>query len=245
MRRAAAAALVCLAFGVPALADLPGGIRTETFGGVEIRYVLAPPGSAEARVLTARDLGAAGFEGLFLSDFAKMSGADAVLSGGYLQSFQPVVPLGLTRTQGRDRGPLHDSWLTDSLFCADGGGWRIGPAVAGAELSGDCLQAGPALVEEGADAYAGDPALPEAEAALLLSEQASPFLCIRGDGALAMGLSLTGTVRELSAVLAGAFGCREAMRLSGSVTAGLWESGAGIEGFNELRLANVVALYGR
>ncbi len=182
--------------------------------------------------------------GAFLLDLANRHGALAILSGGYLESFEPPVGLGYLRVAGDELKRSHRSWLTTGMFCTTGTTWRIvavSPAGPPPD-EGDCLQAGPFLVQDGQDRYGDTTGLGDGEARLAASAQDNAFVCIDDAGRLHLGHIRGGTTAEVAAALTEQLNCQQALRLSGSVTAGLWTWQDGLSGHNQVLLTNAIAV---
>jgi uncharacterized protein YigE (DUF2233 family) len=182
--------------------------------------------------------------GAFLLDLANRHGALAILSGGYMESFEPPVGLGYLRVAGDELKRSHRSWLTTGMFCITGTTWRIVAVspVAQPPDEGDCLQAGPFLVQDGQNRYRNATGLGDGEARLAVSSQDNAFLCIDDRGRLHLGHVHGGTTTEVAAALKDHLACQQALRLSGSITAGLWTWQDGLSGHNQVLLTNAIAV---
>jgi len=77
-------------------------------------------------------------------------GAQAAISGGYLASFYPPLPIGLVKTAGKVVNHPQRSTISDGLICFNRGsyGISIAPIGTSAQSFTDCLQAGPLLVTD-------------------------------------------------------------------------------------------------
>ena len=184
-----------------------------------------------------------GEAGHVLLQLAAAHRPDALISGGYLASYVPPEALGLVQIGGDRKSRPHRSWLTTAMLCAREGGSRILPFDARqARQWDDCLQAGPILVEGGTSRYPADD-LPAGEARLAAGTHVTGFVCIDRADALVMGLTSAATLDELGPALVEGLGCVEAMRLTGSETAGLYVSGTGLLGENRVGLPSAIAAW--
>ena len=89
--------------------------------------------------------------GYNLSEYQKLTNSPLVLSGGYLSSWQPALPLGLVKVNGVQANRPHLSWLVDGLFCTNGKEVIIDKYSSIEQTRNwlDCLQAGPLLIKDG------------------------------------------------------------------------------------------------
>lgn len=211
-------------------------------GAVALQVVSVPP-SARIEVVTPTGKAAASDAGQVLLELAASHVPDVILAGGYLSSFVPPEPLGLTKVDGEIISRAHESWLTSALFCVGENGPEILPYAAEAPARfEDCLQAGPMIVADGASRYPTDD-LEAGEAKLAARVVIHSFVCIDGDGHLVMGMSSEASLDELGPALVDGVGCRNAMRLTGSDTAGLYLRGTGLLGENRYGLPNAIAVF--
>jgi hypothetical protein len=183
-------------------------------------------------------------DGLFLIDLVERHTPLVLLSGGYLQSFSPPQALGFVKIAGNQLNPFHRSWLLPGLFCTDGAEWVI-EAIADPDTANqysDCLQAGPFLVQQGRDRYKTMDNVADAEKKLAFSVQEQAFVCLTREEQAILGYSSPMRADRLSALLLDKLGCRDALRLSGHVTAGFWLDGE-LHGNTEIPLTNAIAVF--
>lgn len=179
-----------------------------------------------------------------LTDFSRLSGAFAVVPGGYATSFAPPTPLGEVKTSGLRLSEAHESWLVDGRFCSAGRSYAILDADDGMGEGRypDCVQAGPLIVVDGANRFADVAGLDAELRDFAASRQEHSFACVDANGALALGYTEPMTLGELGdALTSPQLRCRAAIRLSGHDTAGLVAAGAAF-GNDELPLHNVIAV---
>jgi hypothetical protein len=167
--------------------------------------------------------------GASLGTFLKTHQAKVVLSGGFLKSFYPPIPIGLVRQNGKlvNRAAGGDL-LTGMLVVRD-----RKPLIGrfqSAECEGtsdDCLQSGPLLVRN------GNSELPRELGGLLPSTRkliegsfARAVVGILREGRFLLALTEEVGLAPLVEVLLrsptdGGLGCRDALNLSGAESAGL------------------------
>jgi len=89
--------------------------------------------------------------GLSLTDFERKHQARAVLSGGFLKSFYPAVPLGFIKVGGETLNRWVDTPLLNGVVWLGPEGATITSALAdkGVQRAADGLQTGPVLVSKG------------------------------------------------------------------------------------------------
>jgi hypothetical protein len=246
--------------------ELGPGIRLHAgkprIGGqaVEVEFARVEPGSGRIRILTPRSafaqrgakvaqLKSAIPEGLAMRDFADLTGAVAVLAGGYVASFSPVQPLGYVRSDSRVSSRSHRSWLVDAMLCANWRDFELGrfeELYRKRDSYADCLQIGPLVVLDGKRTFGGGAELPSGATKLLQARQRQAFVCRDAAGALLIGVSsetaLDGFIPFLAKPAAqGGLGCRIAARVTGSTTATLATRG-GLFGPDKYLLPTAIAI---
>jgi hypothetical protein len=138
--------------------------------GVQFRTVLVPDDgklfvvvlgnnnetNATARVISSSSTNNAkkyGFEvasSMTLSDYYFSTGAIAAVSGGFIASFSPPVPLGAIFVDGRQVSLEISTWLGTGMFCDSKNKYYVGLYDSGkAHLFADCIQAGPLFIQGG------------------------------------------------------------------------------------------------
>ncbi|WP_372088593.1 hypothetical protein P7L79_03595 (plasmid) [Tistrella mobilis] len=184
-------------------------------------------------------------DGSFILDMVDYFKPDALISGGYLSSLEPPIGLGGLKISERTLQPIHHSWLTNGIFCSSGTTWMIRDFVDKDDFYNDmdCLQAGPILLQNGYNRYHDISLIDPNERKLALSLQDQAFLCTNNYGDLLMGFASGGTTKDLANLSKIELGCLWTLRLSGSITAGLWTSSRGLDGHNEVRLTNGIAAF--
>jgi hypothetical protein len=167
--------------------------------------------------------------GASLATFLKTHQAKVVLSGGFMKSFYPPIPLGLVKHNGKfvNRAAKGDL-LTGILAIRDRKPViRRFQAAECDDRSHDCLQSGPLLVRNGKSE------LPQELGGLLRSTRslvegsfARAVVGILQEGHFLVALTGKVALAPLVEVLSrpqvdGGFGCLDALNLSGAETAGL------------------------
>lgn len=227
---------------------------------VEVEFARADPGAGEIRILTPRSafeqrkakvaqLKSAIPDGLAMRDFADLTGAVAVLAGGYVASFSPVQPLGYVRSGSRVSSRSHRSWLVDAMLCANWREFELGLFDAlypKRESYADCLQIGPMVVLDGKRYFGGGGSLSSAATKLLKANQRQGFVCRDAGGALLIGVSAETALDDFIPFLAkpaaqGGLGCQAAARVTGSTTATLATPG-GVFGPDKYLLPTAIAI---
>jgi hypothetical protein len=181
-------------------------------------------------------------EALFIDDFFIESGAVIALSGGYMSSFSPPIPLGYLRSEGMNFGEKHESWLTAGVFCVNSEKAEIREMKSASMIEGDCLQAGPIIVRNGINRYSATAGISIDELRLVNSVQEQAFVCINMADEIILGISEPIGLREFSSILVGDVGCVDALRLSGQNSAGLALTGR-VLGSRELPLHNAIGVF--
>jgi len=206
---------------------------------VEVEFARAESGTGQIRILTPQSafeqrgakvaqLKSAIPEGLAMRDFADLTGAVAVLAGGYVASFSPVQPLGYVRSGSRVSNRSHRSWLVDAMLCSNWRNFELGlfdELYKKRDSYADCLQIGPMVVLDGKRYFGGGQLSPGAEKLLRVPNRQG-FVCRDAAGALLIGVSsetpLDGFIPFLAKPAAqGGLGCQAAARVTGSTTATL------------------------
>lgn len=177
--------------------------------------------------------------GYNLSEYQKLTNSPLVLSGGYLSSWQPALPLGLVKVNGVQANRPHLSWLVDGLFCTNGKEVIIDKYSSIEQTRNwlDCLQAGPLLIKDGKIIIAVN----DKNEKLLRSKQEQAFIGYDDHNHCFLGVTSKMTLLNIIDFLRsshenGGLGCTNAIRLSGHVTAGLiliLPDGKVIEGGNK------------
>jgi hypothetical protein len=176
----------------------------------------------DIKVLSAVKFANGAATGYSLENYLKLGRAAAVLSGGYLASFAPPMPLGLVKSDGVVTNKSHNTWVVEGILCTKEGQLVIRTWSAEAEEDfPDCLQAGPILLLKGKEPSD----LPSRNASgylkLAKSAQEQTFLCTLGDQQVAAGVTDKMDLPTLVDFLRGKIGCVDAIRLTGKDTAGL------------------------
>lgn len=153
-----------------------------------------------------------------LRDLKRISGAVALINGGFSQSFALPVPAGLVVQNGETTARLNrESKLQSGVFCMnDEGAKVVNKADYSDELCRDALQSGPKIVE-----YDGENGIRAPK---------NPFTrsvaCVDAEGRVLLVRSSSATLYHLAEVLRapesdGGYGCQAALNLSGDVDSGL------------------------
>jgi hypothetical protein len=186
-----------------------------------------------------------------LSSYLDHYGALAVISGGFLKSFYPPIPLGFVMRARTVLNRATRDDLLNGLLTVRNGRPFIGPfseaAAAGAD---DGLQSGPLLVRGGQSALPRSDSLTAASRALIERASERAFVAVLSDDRLVIGHTEPTTLADLVSVLTkapatGGFGCVDALNLSGSTSAGLLVRAGGSElaaGSQQLYLPNAILI---
>ena len=194
--------------------------------------------------------GYADLTGLPLEEYASWTKAKVVLSGGYFSSYSPPRALGLVYKEGKVISKLHHSWLTNAVLCIDDRNNAnivyINEHQAPAPNS-NCLQAGPMLVFDRKVAFTTEEATSSVGKSLMSGLQEQSFICISDHGQVVMGVSEATSLELLEQILAGerekgGLSCKAAMRLTGSVSAGLYIDGKLHVGNGDILLPDALSL---
>jgi hypothetical protein len=167
--------------------------------------------------------------GYTLAEFAEIFDANAVLSGGYLSSFAPPLPLGLVKSAGTLLNRPHVSWLLNGLICVGPSQLQIEPYsnLEQAAKCQDSLQAGQLLIQNGKKVLAVN----DRNTKLVNVVQERAFVCTDTGHRVIIGV--TAKVREMplaDVLLSQPFHCVDAISLSGQMTAGILLPSIGVNG---------------
>jgi hypothetical protein len=201
-----------------------GRARGRMAGLVVVRVVTA---RYQLRIVTGESFKNQGHS---LRGYAELHGSTAVLSGGFVKSFYPPVPVGLVKVGGEVvNRPAVDEEILDGFLGLRNGRPTILPydAVGSVGEWTEGLQSGPLLV------FAGRSALPEGMAGLqsqtrnlIERRYARAFIAVDTEGRALLGHTGPIALRELADLLVrpasdGGLGCTAALNLSGGANAGL------------------------
>ena len=162
-----------------------------------------------------------------IEGFRDHYGAVVVLSGGFLASFHPAVPLGMVKVNGAvlNRFVKTNEVLTGILALNDGR-----PVIRNAQAFSDatwadCLQSGPVIVAAG-QATVPTPPRTKAEAGLIDAQAARVAIATVADDRVLLVYAEPVGLRGFAAFLAakesaGGLSVIDALNLSGAATAGL------------------------
>jgi hypothetical protein len=191
-------------------------------------------------------------QGDALSSFLEHSGALAVVSGGFLKSFYPPIPLGFVMRARTVVNRASRDDLQTGLLTVRNGRPFIGPfsetATAGAD---DGLQSGPLLVRGGQSALPRSEGLTATTRGLIERASQRAFVAVLADDRVLIGLTEPTTLPDLVSVLTkapsvGGLGCVDALNLSGSTAAGLLVRAGGSElaaGNQQSYFANAILIH--
>ena len=187
-------------------------------------------------------------DGDTLIEFQRQSNSSVLLSGGFLKSFFPAIPLGLVISKERvvNRSVSGDE-LTGILVLRDGV-----PAIRAfggdrdVEKWQDALQSGPLLISDGRSQLPppGTKLLPSTQN-LIEKQYNRAFVALLPDNRVLMGITGPITLPALVELLTQAFGSRSAVNLSGAGSAGLLVRAGGrlvSVGSVETQLPNAISL---
>jgi hypothetical protein len=170
--------------------------------------------------------------------------AHAVLSGGFMTTLYPPVPLGIVRHNGTDLNRPASGELLNGIVTSDGNRVEIRQFTDIADCLADCLQAGPLLVSD-KRVSVSDEYKDQAES-LIKGAYRRAFVATLPDGSFILGIASGADLRALAAFLGapadhGGLGCQDALNLSGSTSAGmLWDHGS--EGDTKVPIANALVV---
>ena len=163
-----------------------------------------------------------------LQYFGRTHMADVALSGGYLASFVPAIPLGGVVVGGEKvNGGVRDTFL-NGVIRSDGRSRVIERYGGVPEDAVDLLQSGPLLVKEGHvavnDVFEGS--LSDEEKRSVEGERSRAFVGLGPDNRVVMGVTDSVSLADLAEVLVrprseGGLGVVSALNLSGGATRGL------------------------
>ena len=196
--------------------------------------------------------------GVSIARFLDRSGGSVALSGGFLKSFYPALPLGYVQSAGEPVNRSHTTDLLNGLLLLGPGAdirstdFVPGKYEALAERWRDVLQSGPLLVLDGRSRLSEDLAAPnnDADRRVVTVQAIRAFVAVECNERMLLGLTGDMTLRELAEVLSrsaadGGFACRAALNLSGAESAGLLVDAGGRRaafGGTDYRLANAIVV---
>ena len=205
-------------------------------GGVDVEaYLVRADDSLSLDVVASVDARASGNS---LSYFAREYGAQVALSGGFLRSFTPVIPLGMVIVDGETvSAGVGDAFL-DGIVLANDEEVAIGYSgrieLQDAE---DGLQSGPVLIAEGEAIVRRnlEDNFSSSEVANIEGLYGRAFLALDGENRRIMGVTGPVSLRDLTKVLIrptseGGVGAVSALNLSGALSRGLVID---VQGFND------------
>jgi len=162
-----------------------------------------------------------------LFGFKEDARAHAVLSGGFMTTIYPPVPLGLITHNGKEVNRSASTELLDGIVTSEGNRLEIRRFTDSTDCLADCLQAGPLLVGDKRvtlrDNYTDSG---------IEGSYRRAFVATLPDGYFMLGIASGAKLRALATFLAapvdrGGLGCLDALNLSGSTSAGmLWDGGS-------------------
>ncbi len=160
--------------------------------------------------------------GYYLDDYKRRFGADAVLAGGYINTYSPPTSLGLVRSNGQVVSPQRESWLVEAALCSDKGSIKIDLVDLVRLPFRDCVQAGPLLLKAGKSPNELASRKAPGFSKLSQSVQEQNFVCVASDGRVLLGVSDKIDLPTLVLALQRPdVSCVDAIRLTGLDTAGL------------------------
>ncbi|MBY5748645.1 hypothetical protein HFO28_34615 [Rhizobium leguminosarum] len=172
-------------------------------------------------------------DSFFLHDYLRRSDAILVQNGGNMASFSPPRPLGLVVSKGRKYSSVSPSPELNGFACF--GEYEVKITADGDDIEGDCLQAGPLFLWNGAAYSISDIQMSE--------DQRHSFICTTTEtNQIVMGVSQPALLGRLADVLRSTFNCENALRLSGEDTVGLTSRTAKISE-DILPLQNVLGVF--
>ena len=217
------------------------GVRTP----IMLQVLRADPAEVEIAVLdTYSTVSTRGvkYPSYSLRDLARVTGALALINGGFGQSTYYPVPAGLVVQDGRQKSPLNSKSRTQSgVFCIPAAEQRTAEATGGAStdttaataappskarivnkgdyrpgICGQALQSGPKIVE-----YDGENGINRPARAFARS-----VVCVDASGRVLFVQTSQVSLFHLADILrapeaAGGYGCQAALNLSGDIEAGL------------------------
>jgi Phosphodiester glycosidase len=192
-------------------------------------------------------------QGDSLAGFREHFAAVAVLSGGFLASFYPPIPIGLVKVKGTvvNRFFKPDDVITGMLALADGRPVIQPAADFSHERWEECLQSGPVIVAGGRTTV---PTSPQTKAAKYLVEALASRAVVARTGSDVLLIHADPVrLKSLADFVArsksdGGLGAIDALNLSGASTAGLVVTTARGDvsaGNRDSRLANALVIQRR
>jgi hypothetical protein len=170
-------------------------------------------------------IGKPDYTGYTLKEYAEKGDYRIVQSGGFLSSWSPPRPLGYVKANNKEFNKVHDSWLTQGVFCTRKKEFKIEKyySLSQFENWGNCLQAGPMIIQNHKIVLntnrntwfvTSDP-------------HRQSFLCKNDNQQLIMGMidnvKLTSFAPILTLPVAkGGLGCSDAVALTGKGIAGIY-----------------------
>jgi hypothetical protein len=179
-----------------------------------------------------------------------------LVSGAYSQRLGAVLsPLGYLKINGVEISPIHRTWLTDTLFCTDKTRGEAVILLRDDKLAAqfkDCLQTGPRLFRDGAAVVQSEENPTDAPSLKAYKEtpRIHLFICKSdGDRASPVGFGITDqkmVISRLNALLPRLSinkkqACRDAVALSGSISAGMIVNGE-VLGSDSYLLVSAIAI---
>lgn len=179
-----------------------------------------------------------------LSDYYQSTKPLAVLSGGFLSSFSPPLPLGQIVIDGNLVSQPHISWLTTGMFCASENGYFVEEFNPKKKIvpHSDCIQSGPLLIKNNEVRYDSNYNYSTAEMDLVKPVKDQAFVCVTRDGNLILGVSTPSRLDEFSHAVKTELQCANALGLTTFETAGLYYQEK-LVGHDELPLTSVIAIF--
>ena len=188
------------------------------------------------------------YDAYSIEEYATRGPYVVVQSGGFLSSWSPPSALGYVKVKGIEYNPVHDSWLTNGVFCTNCRKFEIKKFTSSESFSGwtSCLQAGP-LIAEG-----GKIVLNTARHTWYVTgeKHRQSFMCKASDGRLIMGLAEDVSLADFSRSLIaseedGGIGCIDAVLLTSKGIAGIYSSNPDIPqvGSVDVPLPNAIVVH--
>lgn len=190
-----------------------GGVETE--GNLcALRGVRLNNTQYSVKVATEVPIGS----GLTVLEYQQKFKAYVALSGGFVKSFYPPLPLGFVKSNGKVINREHETPFFSGIVCSKNNSLMIEPFTGrgATEAWIDCLQSGPLLLYQGRPAvkfenYTDD---------FLYQTHKRAFIAVDTQGHVLLGVTEETTIPVLLEVLQmpleqGGLGCREALNLNG------------------------------
>ena len=227
-----------------------GGMKTPS-GVVEFKVLRVAPNGHQLDVLAQSPREK--ITGRTLLAYQKIHGVKAVLSGGFLKSFSPPIPLGMVKTNGQlQNRPIEKTDQLNGVFGIEGSRPRLVKFTDGISFDGwdDCIQAGPLLIDSGRIVIDETRLVLPATKELVFGRFIRSFVAIDRAGHVLLGLTGEISLPDLASVLArspreGGLDCEAALNLTGHVNSGLViDAGQTHEVFGDsyTRFPNVIAV---